>query len=139
MNNDTIHVKGKAKMTAELPKNTPIKVYGQIYKKSRGQWVNTIYNFARPDLCTALFTPGEYWSKMVQQLSIKRRQCPFPKNYSLNFDLFTDLIANDIVDKNGSGEYKLNANFGYGTKEDEFICVNIIFYATRFDNTRLKV
>lgn len=52
----------------------------EIYKWKRGHWVNTVFSIKRPDSCTAIFDPSEFWYPLVAQLPEEDRVCPPPKD-----------------------------------------------------------
>lgn len=54
----------------------------QIFKKSRNNWVNTVFNFNRDDACTAAFDPTEIWHSYIVNIPVEDRTCPVKKGVS---------------------------------------------------------
>ncbi|KNC31717.1 hypothetical protein FF38_07051 [Lucilia cuprina] len=67
---------GTLEITNGFPENTILEVSLDFYKKHRGLWDYSIYNFQRPDLCEAMFDPTELWYKYTSSIPIEQRKCP---------------------------------------------------------------
>ncbi|XP_037816275.1 uncharacterized protein LOC119606765 [Lucilia sericata] len=100
-----INFVGTLEITNAFPKNTILKINLDFYKKDRGSWVNSIYNFKRPDLCKAMFDPTELWYKFTSSVPIVQRKCPLYSGQQFTFNTTADMIF-IFPSPRMAGEYK---------------------------------
>ncbi|XP_011183404.1 uncharacterized protein LOC105212813 [Zeugodacus cucurbitae] len=110
---DLIKVTGDVKLIHEFDKAVPIQFDAQIYRRSRGEWVDTIYNIRRPDLCPSLYSENEMWYQFTKVVPEKERKCPPQPGFTLSFNSLFGL-SYDLQDRSAEGEYKVKAMIGQG-------------------------
>ncbi|XP_018804826.1 PREDICTED: uncharacterized protein LOC108978820 [Bactrocera latifrons] len=110
---DLIKVTGDVKLIHEFDKAIPIQLDAQIYKRSRGEWVDTIYNIRRPDFCPTLYSENELWFIFTKVVPEQDRKCPPQPGLTISFDSLFGL-SYDIYDRSAEGEYKLKVMIGQG-------------------------
>ncbi|XP_046807060.1 uncharacterized protein LOC124419948 [Lucilia cuprina] len=95
---------GTLEITNGFPENTILEVSLDFYKKHRGLWDYSIYNFQRPDLCKAMFDPTELWYKYTSSIPIEQRKCPLYNGQKFTFNATSDTIFN-FPSPRMAGEY----------------------------------
>ncbi|KAM7355047.1 uncharacterized protein ACRADG_001275 isoform 2-T2 [Cochliomyia hominivorax] len=125
----TVHVTGNSVLIKDIGQAmNPVSL--QIYKKDRDQWVNTIYNMKRNDVCTALFNPQELWHEYIRNIPKELRKCPMQKGLSLPFNVTSNVKYFDFPDPRLAGEYKAQIIIDI-VGINETLCVNIFLNAYR--------
>ncbi|XP_054729586.1 uncharacterized protein LOC129238553 [Anastrepha obliqua] len=110
---DFVKVTGDVKLIYEFQSSVPIQLDGEVYKRSRGEWVDTIYNIRRSNFCPALYDENELWYAITQVVPQKDRDCPPKPGLTISFDSLFGL-SYDLQDRTADGEYKLRVKLGQG-------------------------
>lgn len=77
LDNESVHIIGSIEIMRQIKPETSIQASLQIFKKNRDSWVNTVYNFNRPNGCEAAFDPSEIWHRFVENMPKDQQKCPF--------------------------------------------------------------
>ncbi|XP_067637302.1 uncharacterized protein [Eurosta solidaginis] len=118
---DRVKVTGDMKLTHEFQSDVPIQLDAQVYKRSRGEWVDTIYNIRRNNFCPQLYNENELWYAITRVVPNEDRKCPPPPGFTLKFDSVFGL-SYDLQDRSADGDYKLTVKMGQGT---DIMCFEI--------------
>ncbi|XP_004524122.1 uncharacterized protein LOC101451317 [Ceratitis capitata] len=118
---DLVKVVGDVKLVHEFENDVPIQLDAQVYRRSRGEWVDTIYNIRRPDFCPVLYNGNELWYKYTNVVPEADRKCPPQPGLTISFDSLFGL-SYDLQDRSADGDYKLRVMMGQGK---ELMCFEI--------------
>ncbi|XP_036320145.1 uncharacterized protein LOC118734533 [Rhagoletis pomonella] len=110
---DLVKVTGDLKLTHQFNGDVPIQLDAQVYKKARGEWVDTIYNIRRSNFCPALYNENELWYTISNVVPAKDRGCPPKQGLTISFNSLFGL-SYDLQDRSADGEYKLQVKLGQG-------------------------
>ncbi|XP_037931837.1 uncharacterized protein LOC119666625 [Teleopsis dalmanni] len=129
--NYSIHVKGLVKIVRNVPFGTKLSI--ETFKKQRGQWLPTVYNIYRSDLCLAAFSSQEPWHVMSDNLPPEQKACPAKKNTILRVNSLSNIVIKDLPSKNLAGDYKITMTATSPTDPTDLLCGDIFATAIRMN------